>query len=206
MAGNRFKKAKKEDEIKTIFSSNTENILEATEVETIKTEPKKDEIKTEILEVNTAINEDKEDKSVKSQIDDEDSLTDGNLTPSIETPITVIEDIEKISDKIGAPVTIKMDKLGVSIKTGSKKRLDKLSVKLRRKPNNVVTLLLDNLYDEETKSFKVDIGKKDTAKITSYHMKKDHINSINKLSKKSGHNKSEIFNILLELALSVEEK
>ncbi|MDK0934370.1 hypothetical protein P5F48_14490 [Clostridium perfringens] len=138
-------------------------------------------------------------------INDDGSFTKTEVTPQLEKQSTLIPD-HKPNGGITKAVKTVMGKLGATVRLDLRSRLEKLGAKLNRKPNNLVSLMLDDLYDTKTKKFKIKINKKEATKITSYHLKQEHINAIEKLSKETGYNKSEIFNILLEACLDSEEQ
>ena len=113
---------------------------------------------------------------------------------------TVKEDDLKII--IPKEKKIQMAKLGTSIKVRLKKDLDKKAKEFNRTTNGLVNIILENLYDEETKKFNIDLSKKEPLKITSYHIKSEHYKAIEKLCKQTGYSKSEVFNILIEKGLN----
>lgn len=98
-------------------------------------------------------------------------------------------------------IKIKTEKLAVSIKEGNKNNLTSLATKSCRTPNNVVNLMLKDLYDEENNKFIISFPKKESLSNTSYLIEDKYYNAIEKVSKKTGLSKSDIFNVLLESAL-----
>lgn len=99
-------------------------------------------------------------------------------------------------------IKIKTEKLAVSIKEGNKNNLASLATKSCRTPNNVVNLMLKDLYDEENNKFTISFPKKESLSNTSYLIEDKYYNAIEKVSKKTGLSKSDIFNVLLESALN----
>lgn len=99
---------------------------------------------------------------------------------------------------------VQMTKLGTSIRVDLKNELDKKAKKYSKTTNNLVNIILDTLYDSETKKFNIDVDKKETFKSTSYHIKANHYNAIDKLCKSTGYNKSEVFNKLIQEGLKLK--
>lgn len=91
-------------------------------------------------------------------------------------------------------------KFGVSIKEDLVEKIKILGEHSNnKKPNDVVIDLLGDLFDG--KDFKVEFEKKSSLKVTSYNLPNEMIKGIEKINKKTGVPKSEIFNKLIEEAL-----
>lgn len=90
-------------------------------------------------------------------------------------------------------------KLGVSIKESTKDRVDMLAEDNSMKANEVVVELLNRVFDG--KDFTVNFDKKEDTKITSFNIPPEINKAIEKVNKKTGIPKSEIFNKLLDEAM-----
>lgn len=70
-----------------------------------------------------------------------------------------------------------------------------------KKSNDVVIDLLKGLFDAENNKFKIEFEKKSSLKVTSFNLPNEYINAIDKINRKTGVPKSEVFNRLIEEAL-----
>lgn len=70
-----------------------------------------------------------------------------------------------------------------------------------KKSNDVVIDLLRGLFDAESNKFKIEFEKKSSLKVTSFNLPNEYINAIDKINRKTGVPKSEVFNRLIEEAL-----
>lgn len=140
-------------------------------------------------------------------------VTEGLITEELITNESISSDTTEEDSKINESITqqpkktleksikIKTDKLAVSIKEINKNNLSTLASKSSRTPNNVVNLMLKELYDEEKNKFKVSFEKKERLTNTSYLIEEKYYKEIDKIAHKTGLSKSDIFNVLLETAL-----
>lgn len=96
---------------------------------------------------------------------------------------------------------VKSAKLGVSIKESNEIKIAKLAKESSRKPNNVVNLMLRDVFDEENNKFNVEFPKKDKIRNTSYLVDEKYAKEIERIAKKTGWSKADIFNVLIEAAL-----
>lgn len=105
--------------------------------------------------------------------------------------------IAKLRD--GSEVKKETVKLGVSIKESTKDRVDMLAEDNSMKANEVVVELLNRVFNG--KDFTVNFDKKEDTKITSFNIPPEINKAIEKVNKKTGIPKSEIFNKLLDEAM-----
>lgn len=140
------------------------------------------------------------DTEIYSNSSEDDDNTDNdaqsnNESEQIDNETTLKKTLEK-------NIKPKTERLGVSIKETIQNNLAILASKSCRNPNNVVNLMLKDMYDEDNNKFTIDFEKKERVKSTSYLVEAKYAKEIKKISKKTGLSQSDIFNILLETALN----
>lgn len=96
--------------------------------------------------------------------------------------------------------------IGVKVRLTSLKKLEVLTKEYNRSANNIVSILFDGLYDENSKSLKYEIEDKESteAKPTSYILKTEIIEALDKLAKEKGYSRTELFNKILKDLTSKE--
>ena len=134
-----------------------------------------------------------------SDVNNENTSGDVNSINEVEQTDTEEHTNKKTLEKNIKPKT---ERLGVSIKESVKNNLAILASKSNRNPNNVVNLMLQDMFDENTNKFTIEFEKKERVKATSYLVESKYAKEIEKISKRTGLSKSDIFNILLETALN----
>ena len=89
-------------------------------------------------------------------------------------------------------------KIGVNIEIDLKKKIDKVSQRDNVTANDVVVASLKELFDETNQSFNMKFSKKSETKITSYNLPEDMLKAIDKIAKKYGLKKNDVFMKLLQ--------
>ncbi|AEB77579.1 hypothetical protein ADU80_13770 [Clostridium botulinum] len=94
---------------------------------------------------------------------------------------------------------IKKSTLSIKIFEDLDKLLDKICTKKKEKANVIVEVILKNLYDENKKTFNIDIEKKrkPNDRATSFHIDQKYVNAIKTTSKKLNMSSTEYFNRLM---------
>lgn len=79
------------------------------------------------------------------------------------------------------------------------KNLDFISYKRRVKVNEIIELILSELYDEKTKKFKLDIPAKERSidRATSFHLDEKYVVAIKNTASKLNMSSTEYFNTLI---------
>lgn len=90
--------------------------------------------------------------------------------------------------------------IGVKVRLTNLEKLDVLTEEYDRSANNIVSILFEGLYDEASKSLKYEIEDKEPteAKSTSYILKAEVIEALDKLAKEKGYSRTELFNKILK--------
>lgn len=80
------------------------------------------------------------------------------------------------------------------------KNLDFISYKRRTKVNEIIELILSELYDEKTKKFKLDIPAKERSidRATSFHLDEKYVLAIKNTASKLNMSSTEYFNTLVD--------
>lgn len=198
MASNRFDKLNK-DKTKEIVGSNANK--EAVTIENNVENPAsiEPENKIEDTVANTPTEEAIEENTVANTTEEvvEETKEEEKKARTRNTPEKLKP--KKVQDN---KVPAKTKKFGVSVR-------EDLIEKVRcvgehsnnKKPNDVVIDLLKELFDAENNKFKIEFEPKSSLKVTSFNLPVEHVNAIDKISKKTGIPKSEVFNKLIEEAL-----
>ncbi|KEI00031.1 hypothetical protein IRP63_15770 (plasmid) [Clostridium botulinum] len=94
---------------------------------------------------------------------------------------------------------VKKSTLSIKVSEDLDKLLDKICTKKKEKANVIVDVILKILYDENKKTFDIDIEKKkkNNDRATSFHIDEKYINAIKTTSKKLNMSSTEYFNRLM---------
>lgn len=93
---------------------------------------------------------------------------------------------------------ISYGKIGVNIEIDLKKKIEKISQRDNVTANDVVVASLKELFNETTQSFNMKFNKKSETKITSYNLPENMLKAIDKIAKKYGLKKNDVFIKLLQ--------
>ena len=89
-------------------------------------------------------------------------------------------------------------KIGVNIEIDLKKKIEKISQRDNVTANDVVVASLKELFKETNQSFNMQLTKKSETKITSFNLPENMLKAIDKIAKKYGLKKNDVFIKLLQ--------
>lgn len=130
-------------------------------------------------------------EELKEEIKEEPKEETTNKTRKNKPKKTLENKIEPTTSKFGASIREDLiEKVKILGEHSNNKRA-----------NDVVIDLLKGLFDNESNKFKIEFEKKSSLKVTSFNLPNEYINAIDKINRKTGIPKSEVFNKLIEEAL-----
>lgn len=192
------KKTKKDDTIPVVDVETETTVIEVTE-ETSSTEVIEDTTSIEET-VQDTIEDTKTDEGSNEGINEDNDGNEGygeKDSPTKNKNTKKNKPVAKLRD--GSEAKKETVKLGVSIKESTKDKVDMLAEDNSMKANEVVVELLNRVFDG--KDFTVNFDKKEDTKITSFNIPPEINKAIEKVNKKTGIPKSEVFNKLLDEAM-----